>query len=503
MSSSTSVKKVVASKSSKSTKTLARAKPTRVIKMAPQRKNPGIPETKLKTLLSEYINADVNKVLKPIKDELLKYSRSLLYVKNGSKPELERYQVTKLVDGVAVPQFKTVRDTESKVKGATITRPDMASRTIQVPLTEEEVEEYKTFSSRFEKYSLKKFKHEKRAFSAKKIRFGKGALYVLASFLDFLTLEMYKSASDVRRKNAEKQTRGLVQLHHFFNSDYAEIPGISAFAGLRPFLDAMHDHFISLSKSQIDIIRKEYKKELREAGLIKRKPKTDKIEVEEQAEAVVEDDLVSVAETTNDEEKEISLGYYIKDWFKSYDSTPVSSGFTEFIESLIKSMIKKISLASYKISVSNGIQKIRTNDMVELLATLAFEDGVVSRKFTLRDINIPDEEMVKAEEAKKSKDPTYKYIKKDLPTEPSVEAVAEDSLEGAAFSVVADVFKRAEEEFEVIKNKETELRKAREAKAKAEKASEEDEEEVPVKKTKKVEVDEEATVVKTKKVGKK
>lgn len=444
----------------------------------PQRKNPGLPESKLKTMLSEIINVDINAYMAPSKRELSAYNKAVreLEEKRIARPEPVDVPVTREENGLTIPVTKTVREKGADgkyLKDKFVTKVVTKKQVVYDPITEEQAAERESFVTKFKKSYLKKFTHEKRAYSAKKIRFSKGALYVLSSLLDKVTLEIFKAAVAQRKKTAKKVTRGVIKLNHLFESDFMNIPGIELFSGTSEFINELVAYHRELLNANVKEIQKNYRKELRSEGLLKRRQKSDESSEEESTEEVksseeqVADDNITVVdeapeESTLGESKEISLKYYLKDWFKSADNAAVSAEFAEFIESLVKSLLRKIAIASYKTAVEEDIQKINLHTMVEFLTLLSIGEGNVSRTFKLVDIDIPDEDEVKKHEKLKAADKTYKYKKSDLPTEPSVEAISEDHYEGESLSFVLETLDQATSEYEVIREADKVKRKAAE-----------------------------------------
>lgn len=441
----------------------------------PQRKNPGLPESKLKTMLSEIINADVNTYMAPSKKELSAYNKAVRELKEQkiARKDPIDVPVTKEENGVQVPVTKTVREKDANgkyLKDKFVTKVVTKKQVVYDDITEEQVSEREAFVTKFKKSYLKKYSHEKRAYSAKKIRFSKGALYVLSALLDKVTLELFKAAVAQRKKTAKKVTRGVIKLNHLFESDFMNIPGIELFSGSAEFIGELTAFYKNLLNANVKEIQKEYRKELRAEGLLKRRQKKEESSEEESEETEADVEAEKKEETTEEQElpeesvlgeaKEISLKYYLKDWFKSADNASVSAEFAEFVESLVKSLLRKIAIASYKTAVEEEIQKINLHTMVEFLTLLSIGEGKISRSFTLVDIDIPDEEEVKRHEDLKKQDKTYKYKKSELPTEPSVKAVADDHYEGESLEFVLETLDQASREYEAIRLAEKEKREA-------------------------------------------
>lgn len=487
------------------------------------RKNPGLPETKLKTLLSECINADINVSIAPSKSELKKYHKWVRELKDGkvARPPTDVVVTKKDENGLEVTVMKTVRakDENGKyIKDKFVTKPVTVKKVLYDPLTDEQREKHEKEIAKFKKSYLKKFSHEKRAFSSKKIRFSKGALYVLSSLLDGVTLEIFKAAvaqrkavAEANKKSSKPITRGVIRLAHLFECDFMNIPGIHLFSGTTEFIEELIAYYGSLRESEVELIKKEYRKELRSEGLLKRRQKKDEAEKKEETEEEEVEEEVEETEAEAEPErsviegaKDVSLGYYLKDWFRSADVAAVSKEFVEFVEKLVKGIIKKIALASYKKAIEEDIQKINLETMVEFLTLLSIGDGKITRSFKLVDVDIPDEDEVKKHEELRKKDPSYKYKKADLPTEPSVKAVSEDSYEGDGIEFVFELLDKASDEYEAIRLAEIKKRKDK-AESKSSPASEEvqEEQEAPVEEQQSSEEEVEEEVVEVKKVVKK
>lgn len=495
-----------------------------------------ISSSRVKTLLNDLVNKDVNEKLADLGEKLKTYRQYLIHLKTGKVAVLDSegdkvYDEIPVLDENGVQVTKMVRDKEDKKKKHE--ELVVKKKVRHVELSAEEIKKREDYVNDFKLHKLGDLTKKVSAYKKYKVKFSKDAIVLLVTFVEKLSVAWLNIAADFAlhaSKDLKESAKIKIRLMHLLKSNFASLPGIKAYFGNAFFeiMGLVHEEEITSAVKSAASLEK---KRLKEAGYTKGTAAREKAAKQRKNEALkkIQEEAEKYKGLSNEEiakikTEELLNGVSKKKKTKESDNAKANK---EKIEVVFVNAIKKnFKLArGKKYSVAGEVIKffekacfeflnhvggvalaeLEVNgngtfdgDLMHVFLTgISSSDISVSRKFTLNDIEVPSEAALKVKRAeRKALLEQQKYAAPidlaEIPKEASYEAVAETTF-GGNFSSAYGCLLSTKTVLEEEAKKKAEERKAKEDLKKSSHTTEEKpEKKVSKKQQKKVESDSES-----------
>jgi len=448
--------------------------------------------SRVKDLLSNLVNSDVNTQLSTLGEKLKKYHQYVIQLRNKNvavlgedgKPVCDEIPV---LDENGVQVVKMVRDKEDKKKKHEVLVTKKKVR--HVALTEDELQERREYVENFKQNKLRDLNKKVSAFKAHKVKFSRDAIELLVTFIEKSSVAWLNLAADYALLGSKDLKEKIkIRLLHLLKSNFTSLAGIKAYFGKSFFeiMSVVHEEEMS---DAVKTAEKTEKKRLKESGYTKGTAAREKAakqrknealkKIQEEAErfkGLSNEEIARIkteellngsslkkkktpkeeAKASDEDKEKIIFANAIKKNFKLArgNKYSIATEVMQFFENASLEFLNNVAGAALTELEVNETRTFDADHMQVFLVGLASNDITVSRKLALKDIEVPSEEALKEKRAERkllleAKKYAAPIDVESLPKETSYEAISETTFGGAfasAFSCLESTKNVLEEE---------------------------------------------------------